>query len=494
MKDSEFVARVRRHRPSALLPHVAEFAASHQEPETWMRPGQRGIGAPWSLAEIARVSIAYGNEHRQGATPHDVRVCSSAYNELTDPELVTGYNGPIAGFFLRTTQQQLPFQLPPKNEMSRSIALFNHTKPTKPPQVLRPGWDQELFGTDLVSYIAAGELLHISAVPNAGRFNPEWLDQPNFQFLNEYIQPAALRSGLKNYVADASAIAAANGRPASSSWRRFGFNPLLSWPAVSGLHRDWLIPVPGLVIRRLSPLGIYYAGLKRWDKKFADDLGDLFENYIGNTLRIQENGTVEPAFTYDHDNKETIDFIVTFPEVVVLVEVKSVRPTEEVRTGGKGAADELRRMLGKGISQLELSDKLIRQQHEQFQHIPTDRPRVGVIVTMENFHVINSHFHTTMFRPEPSDLPITIASAGDIEHWVTVKNTTPGELVLQALDHRGDPADPALGFDLKKALENVALRSNPLIDAAWEAGPLQRLTSDYPANQSTLARQARSDG
>jgi len=476
MKDETFIARTRRHRPSALLPRIAELAATRQEPETWFRPGQRGLGTPWALAEVARVSIAYGNEHRHDATLADVVACNLAYNELEDPELVEGYQGPLAGFFLRMTEQ-LEYQLPLQHEMCRSVALLEHTSPTRKPKVIRPGWDQELFGTDLFNYIAAGQLLHTATRPNSGHFNPEWLDQPNFTFMAEYINPDDLRAGLNNYVTDADALAATNGRPAPSPWRRFDYNPLLGRPAVRGLHHDWLIPVPALVIRRLSPLGIYYAGMEKWGTRFSDDLGDLFENYIGAHLRLLQQGTIEASFSYDHDNKETVDYIVTLPEVVVLVEVKSVRPTTAVRAGSEEAGRELERMLGRGIEQLERADALIEQGHTAFAYIPIDRPRIGVLVTMESFHVLNSDLHAPMFRRNRPALPITFASAGEIEHWVTVVDTTPGQVILDSLTRSTDRHDLAVGFALKKALEGRKHRRNPLIEAAWMTGPWQQLAS-----------------
>jgi hypothetical protein len=213
MKDEQFIDRVRRHRPSALLPRVAELAANHQEAETWVRPGRRGLGTPWALSEIARVSIAYGNEHRNDATTQDVIACNVAYNELEDPELVDGYQGPLAGVFLRMAEQ-LEYQLPLPNEISRSVALLANTTPTREPKVIRTVWDHELFATDLINYFAAGQLLHIAARPNLGRFNPEWLNQPSFAFAADYINPDALRTGLDNYATDAGVLKAANDRPA----------------------------------------------------------------------------------------------------------------------------------------------------------------------------------------------------------------------------------------------------------------------------------------
>ncbi len=78
MRDEDFVATVRRRRPTSLVPLVADCASSHVEPETWFRPGTRGFGTPWAMAEITRVSVGYGNEHRPAATIDDVVRCNDA--------------------------------------------------------------------------------------------------------------------------------------------------------------------------------------------------------------------------------------------------------------------------------------------------------------------------------------------------------------------------------------------------------------------------------
>ena len=93
ISDSEFVAKVRRHRPSALLPLIAATAAANIEPDgriDWQR--QRFV-TPWGLAEIARTSLAYSNEHRGDATEVSVVECLNAYNNLGDPELAQNVLG-----------------------------------------------------------------------------------------------------------------------------------------------------------------------------------------------------------------------------------------------------------------------------------------------------------------------------------------------------------------------------------------------------------------
>jgi hypothetical protein len=214
----------------------------------------------------------------------------------------------------------------------------------------------------------------------------------------------------------------------------------------------------------------------KWGTRFSDDLGDLFENYIGAQLRLQSHGPVEFGFKYDHDRKEAFDYIITLPEVVVLFEVKSVRPTAAVRAGSDAARSEIERMLAKGIAQLERADELIERGHSAFVHIPTDRPRVGALITMEDFHVVNSTSHAPVSRRDRPALPITIASAGQIEYWVTVEDATPGRVILDALARSQNRDDPTPGFALRRALEGRKHRGNTIIEADWEMGPWQQLT------------------
>ena len=153
--DSEFVARVRAHRPSSLLPKVAAASASHMEPESWFRRPLIGFFTPWALAEITRVSLAYGDEHRSEATDNDVIACNAAYNALSDDELATGAPGSLAHFLLRMSSEQLEYQRSPLNEMSRTAALFQHTTMQREPKVLKPGWQRELFGASLADFVGA---------------------------------------------------------------------------------------------------------------------------------------------------------------------------------------------------------------------------------------------------------------------------------------------------------------------------------------------------
>lgn len=174
--------------------------------------------------------------------------------------------------------------------------------------------------------------------------------------------------------------------------RRFGFNPMLQRPVIAGVAPEVsLIPVPHLLVRKASPLGVYFAGMEKWKVAFSQDVGTFFEAYVGRQLKLS-GGEVRSAAKYVKSGAEaeTVDWTVAFDDVVFLVEVKSVRPTEAVRVGDPGAPTELTRMLGKAIGQVNTSAAMVRERHPALSHVPDDRPMVGLVVTLEPFHTVNS--------------------------------------------------------------------------------------------------------
>jgi hypothetical protein len=490
VKDDQFVARVRKHRASALIPQVAKLASQNMDPADWLRPGRRGLATPWALGEITRVSIAYSNEHRGDAAIRDVLASNDAYNELDDPELGDP-SAPVAGFFLRLSEQ-LVYQESLLNELARTTAVLAQTTPKRSPKVLNPGWDEDLFGVTLDEFMAAGQLLHMACKPNEGRFNPEWLRLPAFDFMRGRVDVDRLTNVWeRNFVIGRDEFAAANGRPRPSLWRRYSFNPLLARPAVSGLldNNDWLVPVPGFLARRISMGGVYYDGIQHFGKAFADDLGDLFEQYVARQLALIPNAQIEEEIVHGREDARTVDFVITLPEVVLLVEVKSVRPTEPVRAGTPAATAELQRMLTKGVCQLARDHERITEDHPAFNFVPRDRPRLGLLITMEDFHVVNSAFHRNLYQDSvQTDLPVSVMSARDLEGMVTLSDVTVGSFLLSIEAERD--RDPSAGFSVRYGLPNHTHRRNDVIDQAWRGGVWSQLLEEAQEAQEARDREA----
>jgi hypothetical protein len=250
--------------------------------------------------------------------------------------------------------------------------------------------------------------------------------------------------------------------------RRFSFSPLHGRPVVRGVINDLLIPVPGLIVRKASPLGLYYTGVAHWGNPFARDVGTLFEAYVGRQLRQLHGAAVHPAITYTvgKDKRDSVDWFAVFDDVTLLVEVKSTRPTESVRTGSDTAVDDLARSLAKAVRQINTSAQLVRDQHPAFRHVPHDRPIIGLVVTMEPFHVINAPMYRDLL-PAGSE-PVRFCSAYELEGLVTVEDDTAGTLL------RGFVHDPhRQDWPILELLRGHTVGRNEVLDAAWQVLPWQ---------------------
>jgi len=472
VRDLEFVQRVRRYTPASLVPLVARYGAVFADEEKYFKRDS-AIYAPWVLAEVARASLIYGTDfNRKSATEGDLRACCAAYQALSDPELGRGREGAIAHFLLRVAGEQLTFQQSVFNDLSRPVALFEQTTPRKPLEVASPGWPQRLFGCTLQEYVAVAILLHTGALKNAGTFGLGWLTQPQLEEITREVPADILRRVIENqYTAtpgqlrDLQQAAEKRTGVPDPQYRRFGFNPLSSRPVVAELADTLLIPVPGFIVRKASPLGIYYTGLNEWGTRFAADLGELFEIYVGRQLELLPDVTVLPEIAYGRRKGErSVDWFAIFDDCVVLVEVKSTRPTEPVRLADSGVAETLGRMLGHAVEQLNTSAALVRSRHAGFEDVPPDRRMLGLIVTMEPFHTVNTPF-TAGYLPA-CDIPFRVCSALELEHIVTVSDASVGRLLL---DHLTDPEKA--GWSVLSAFTGHARTRNTVLDTAWATYP-----------------------
>jgi hypothetical protein len=73
--------------------------------------------------------------------------------------------------------------------------------------------------------------------------------------------------------------------------------------------------------RKLSPIELYYLGIKRWGPAFTRDMGKLQEDYIGRQLATLPGAQVHPEVTYTEKKNaiDGVDWIVVFDDLVLLV-------------------------------------------------------------------------------------------------------------------------------------------------------------------------------
>jgi hypothetical protein len=342
--DRDYVNFVRQFRQSELVAMIAAVAPRFSFNQADYQQNSRVT--PWGLADVARVSLAFGSErNRLSPTPEDLTRCLLLHNSLGYPGLEEQQSGAVANLFLQLAFSQFPFQRDVGPLTGRSIALFHQTEPADPSgiDVLRGDWQTELLGCSLTEYIGVTQLLMAAAMPNNGGFDPTWIEREDLKDLADIFDPAITRHVLHRYlVADASTFRTRDSTPSIS--RRFTFNPLIDTPVVSGLGPDLVMPIPDYMIWKPTPSGLSCTGLAKWDQAFTRDLGKLFEAYVGRHLHLLPDAEVHSEIPYRKPKKQwgkSVDWIVIFPDVVLLVEAKAKRSTQALRSGDEGAAAAL---------------------------------------------------------------------------------------------------------------------------------------------------------
>jgi hypothetical protein len=428
-----FVQRVRRHRPSELLPAIAA-ANIEIAPDGWYRPGPRPIVFPWGLATAARESIRAGNEYRaSGVTRRDLAQICSIYGNLYDPLYDDGNQ---LAYLVRAAFEQLPFQESLFFGMARSRLLFERPSAVARPRLrlIDPAFWRRTIGLPLERLFAAGMLFGVGALKNGGHFDLSWYGQPNFVRVRNILSPEQARDAMgRVFAASISELKANCPAPAGRGLERLAFNPLQARPFVRLEKGKFLAPVPTFVFWRASAPALYYLALEQLAETekstFTEDLGVLFEDYVAR--QAEQLATLSPSSPavhreIAHRTGHTSDVIIVWPDFILIVEAKASRLTEESRLGGLTLAHDINRTIGKAVDQIETTAQLIASRNPALAHIPANRPIYGFIVTLEPYHFVQVDDLSSR-----SLLPLAIGSISDFERFVAdclVSGRTEAEL------------------------------------------------------------------
>jgi hypothetical protein len=377
---------------------------------------------------------------------------------------------------LRMSGEQLTWQEQDYSDFARTAALLTQTTTNRLPKVMRPGWDNELVGCAISDYVGIAQVLLASAINNAGGFDPTWLDGASATPICQVIPKSViLQVADTHFAADVTAFRQqqqANNRSRDPELRRFEHNPLRWRPFLTGFSPQCLTPAPLAIIGKASPLGLYHTGVEHFGDAFAQDFGELLEQYVGRQLHLLPDANVLPEIRYKsgRDKRSSVDWIVIFDDLVLLVEVKSRRPTQSLRLASVDRIDELSRMLAHAYEQIETTAILITEGDPAFAAVPADRQILGLIVTQEPFHVANAPFRR-QYMP-PASTSIAVAGVSELEGLVTVTDM-PVSRILR--DHAAD--EERSTWALHSALIGHEHSNNAVLDAGWNSYPWARAAS-----------------
>ena len=462
----DFRQIVRRYRPPDLLPRLAKLACDMGEPPYDVQ--RLRLISPWAIALVARESILWGNEFRRPDVTDDaLRTVFNAFNNL-DEDVDSSPNVAYS-LLTRIAYEQFPYHESLFEEVSRVQAMLVEGLGDIDAEVLSDRAWNELLGASIGHTVGATFLLQVGANNNQGWFRRDFLDNPGMQAVYGLWPRDVVERRLDDLTCSFGEFRTAYNaapRPARGM-EKYSYNPLTSNPFVMMPNGERLAPQPRLILRTVTPGGLYYKGIKRWGEPFARDLGKLTERYVGLQLRGLDGARVlgEVTYTYGKQKIKSVDWFLILPNLVVMFEVKSSRLGLLGRAAVEGFEEGVRTVLGKAVGQLIRTDEALSMGRQEFEGIPADRRRIGIVITAEPYYLANTPWVRELIQK--ATFPTLTASLRELEQLVTLSL---GDLERQLLEIVDDPERST--WNLANALNHAKVGSrNHILDRSWRKYP-----------------------
>lgn len=447
-------------------------------PDTAADPAYRRT-LPWALTALAKASVLHGNAHRKTRVQfQDIYNGCAIYNNIEPSEMTDPALSPVLNFLIRMAYEQFPFQESVYMDLARAEAFFNGYSGRKPLEVLDEAGVVELLGAPVTQAGGVALVLYASAMQFGGFFDPAVIDQENFALVRKQLPREEILSVINTtFATDVDGFRRlANGTPKLANLERYMFNPFTARPLLRLDDGRLLAPVPQLILRRLSPIELYYEGLKRWGEPFTRDLGELLEDYVGRQLQDFPDATVHSEIHYGGKSgkeKKSVDWLVVFDDLVLLVEAKATRLVAAARAGAEETKKKVSATLSEAFKQIDRTRQAIVDGIGQFSHIPADRPFIALVATLDPWYVANFGARDLTYKPQVQTL---VASVRSIETLVGIGQRRPVSEILRQIADDTEMSTWDLGTALGGFQEPTD--TNPILDTAWAKYPFN--TPDEP--------------
>ncbi len=475
MTWERFKDEVRRFSQRELLSQLAVVSASQHDGAPYIdRPDRNGLH-PWTIAEIARESLGYGNVHRSTSLrPNSLRDLADAFGRLEDPYF-SGSSGELDSFVVRTAYEQFDYQEAAFPSLARFPTLFDRTWADY--EILSDNFLAALLGSSVLDYYKVGFLLLVGCQMNAGQFDINWIEQPQFTDIRDVIQAPTIRQVAKQSFTRSLAELADScrqGRNSNEALRRYDVNPLAARPFVEFPEEALVAPSTHLVAGRISLRAVYFAGVDRLrsqpsqQQAFTRDIGKLLERYVGEQLRLVPTADVTPEREYAK-GAHSVDWILAFNDLIVCIEVKSARVAQAGRLSVDGHLADVQSDVGSAMGkQIPRTVQLIQDRHPTFADLPV-APIRGVVVTAEPHYLLNSpEWRNRLPDPTVQTVVLSLRQLEDAVAWSLRRDSASVWRELTSWDpHDGVQPDAVI----ERWHADLGIRQkpmNPLLEAGYE--------------------------
>jgi len=466
-------AAVREVDRDSLLVLCAEATAAMSRGEVADKWRAKGL-VDWNVADVARTALAWGAFKRPAADWHTLlRLCNMNAVLIDEGEAARpDPSDRLAHVLSRMIFEQFPRQRSPYELIGRTLLLFGSASELPKafnPKAMVPGWFESITGLTLDEYVESIFIIWVEAQQRNGAFSLQWLDGPGYEGLEHVFSFDAVRKTFTEHLLTTPDEFKATNRRwqdnATSPQKKFAFNPLISRPFIDGTGEFPIAPWVQAIVAKASPASIYHLGFENLGKGFPDDLGHVFQHYVGRQLGLMEHPReVIPELRYGPARAfvDSCDWFLDLPDMLVLIECKSRQPIENLRIGSDAWIDVIADSTGHGIEQLNKSHRNIDVIGELNPRIDPGKPRVGLVVTMEPFYINENWF--VRERLIEAEFPIGVISVGELESLVTLAADELAEALRDASDEAQDNV-----LLLTKALNRARGRKNPLVASTFDS-------------------------
>lgn len=417
---------------------------------------------PFGVATVARTALLECNPHREDLpTREDLIQLVRLTISIEDPALREESSFERArALMMRIAYEQFGSQYSPSENIARSKSLLVDRAAACGDFPSLEEWEGGL-GASVGQVMQVGFAMNVACLQNGGQISRALLCEPHVApIFAPLTGPAALEIADRWFAAKPEELQVIGRGSELEGLEKWSFNPLAAKPLVR-LEERYVAPVPHFLIDRFTTSGFYFIGGELFGGRFRDALGCLFEVYIGDQLRLLPCPSVVPEIEYDRPSRKTVDYFLVFDDVVVLVEVKTARPIEALRVGEPAGSDDLAVKLGKAIEQINRTHvDLEGGRFDELKIIPTDRPRIGLVVTLEPFHLANTPFLDDLLPAK--SVPTLVTSSHELEGFVAGHLSDP-ELGKRLLEAANAPVNQPLS-----AIEGGTRARNPILDEGWK--------------------------
>lgn len=267
---------------------------------------------------------------------------SELYNQINDPFVTDEKlkNETVINLIIRMFYQQLPGQQRIMLQSYGSASLLYESAGSCLDYNI-PNDFKRITGLKISEFMQLGMVLSSAKqgpYKTPGTLNQDWLDK-GLDVGIEVLKKEKIRKFLNvascDYEIFRSTANQTSVKIQDDIFALYEFNPLIKFPFIKIHPERWVAPNPYLVVDRVTS-GIYYDLLDKNGKRFTDNFGPIFEEYIGMLLHSvypREKILKEREYKLNRNRRKgPADWTILDESCAILIECKSFVPNLQFRS------------------------------------------------------------------------------------------------------------------------------------------------------------------